>query len=273
MGLLEDCEAVFGETDLYKILNLEKSSFNESKLKKTYYKLALKHHPDKNENDETATKKFQILGKIHKLLACKEKREWYDASGEIIEEEVDNFGKSDENQAWEDYWRTLYPKVTVNKLQEFEKKYKGSNDEVDDVKKAYNDCKGDMDKIMDSVILARLEDEERFRKIIEKGIEDGDLKSLRAFTNETKKKKEARKRRYEEEEKEAEEHAKFLAEENNNKKSQSKSKKSKKNDDFDLVAVMEERMAQRRIQGEAFLNDLEKKYCQPKKKSSKKSKN
>merc|ERR1711879_206128 len=157
-----------------------------------------------------------------------------------------------------------------------EKEYKGSSDEVDDVKKAYNDCKGDMDKIMDSVILARLEDEERFREIIEKGIEEGDLKSFRAFTNETKKKKEARKRRYEDEEKEAEEHAKFLAEENNNKKNQSKSKKSKTNKDngdFDLVAVMEERMAQRRIQGEAFLNDLEKKYCQPKKKSSKKSKN
>ena len=62
----------------------------------------------------------------------------YDASGEVIEEEVDMFGKSDESQAWEDYWRTLYPKVTVNKLKEFEKKYKQSDEERDDLKKAYS---------------------------------------------------------------------------------------------------------------------------------------
>merc|ERR1711936_1038516 len=105
-----------------------------------------------------------------------------------------------------------YPKVTVNKLKEFEEKYKNSKEEKQDVEKAYNENKGDMDKIMDCVILARLEDEERFRKIIEEGIKNGELKSYRGFTSESKKKKEARKRRYEEEEREAEEHAKFLAE-------------------------------------------------------------
>jgi len=262
MGLLEDCVEHFETENLYEVLNLEKKGFNESKLKKAYYKQALKYHPDKNANDQEATAKFQILGKIHKILSCKEKREWYDASGEVIEEEFDMFGKSDEMEAWEDYWRTLYPKVTVSKLEEFEKKYKKSAEERQDLKKAYQDASGDMDKIMDSVILSRLDDEERFKEMLNEMIESEEIKAYKIFTNETAKKRNARHNRLKKEAEEAEEHAAFLAEENSK-----KSKKSKAGGDFDLVAVMEERMAKRRVQGEAFLADLERKYCQPKKKA------
>merc|ERR1712226_1052922 len=142
------------------------------------------------------------------------------ASGEIIEEDIDMFGKSDEAQAWEEYWRTLYPKVTVNKLKAFEAKYKNSSEERDDVKKAYTDAKGCMDKIMDSVILARLEDEERFREIIDKLIEDKEVKAYKIYTHEPEKKRKARHEKAENEEKEAEEHAEFLAKEKKSKKSQ-----------------------------------------------------
>ena len=76
MGLTEDCEKFFGSTDLFKIFELERDA-DDKKIKKAYYKLSLKFHPDKcavSERDEN-TKKFQCLGKIHKILRYKIKRE------------------------------------------------------------------------------------------------------------------------------------------------------------------------------------------------------
>ena len=69
MGLVDECEEFFGTTDLFQIFELEKDC-DEKKIKKAYYKLSLKFHPDKCSvsDREENTKKFQCLGKIHKIL-------------------------------------------------------------------------------------------------------------------------------------------------------------------------------------------------------------
>jgi len=52
-------------------------------VRKAYYKLSLKVHPDRVPADELeeATRKFQVLGKIYEVLSDDEKRAIYDEDG------------------------------------------------------------------------------------------------------------------------------------------------------------------------------------------------
>lgn len=69
----------FHELDLYAILCVEASATEED-IRKSYRKLALKCHPDKNPGDkEAAEKKFIELGKVFEILVDKSARAAYDA--------------------------------------------------------------------------------------------------------------------------------------------------------------------------------------------------
>ena len=52
-------------------------------VKKAYYKLSLKVHPDKVSDDEKeqATEKFQLLSKLYQILSDEKKRKVYDKTG------------------------------------------------------------------------------------------------------------------------------------------------------------------------------------------------
>lgn len=67
--------------DYYKILGLDKSASADD-IKKAYRKLARKHHPDVNPNDNEAKKLFQQINEANEVLSDPEKRKKYDEYGE-----------------------------------------------------------------------------------------------------------------------------------------------------------------------------------------------
>lgn len=66
--------------DYYKTLGVNRNASDEE-LKKTYRKLALKYHPDKNQDDKKAEEKFKQITEAYAVLSDSEKRKNYDMFG------------------------------------------------------------------------------------------------------------------------------------------------------------------------------------------------
>ena len=67
------------DTELYDILGVSRSS-SEQEIKKSYRKLAMKYHPDRNKAPEAETK-FKKISMAYDVLSDKEKKEKYDNFG------------------------------------------------------------------------------------------------------------------------------------------------------------------------------------------------
>ena len=66
--------------DYYEVLGIQKNA-DESEIKKTYRKLALKYHPDRNPNSKEAEERFKEASEAYDVLHDKEKRQIYDQYG------------------------------------------------------------------------------------------------------------------------------------------------------------------------------------------------
>ncbi|PIA61149.1 hypothetical protein AQUCO_00300580v1 [Aquilegia coerulea] len=73
--------SVLGGKSYYDILQLSKGA-TEEQIKRAYRKLALKYHPDKNQGNEEANKKFTEISNAYEVLSDQEKRSIYDRYGE-----------------------------------------------------------------------------------------------------------------------------------------------------------------------------------------------
>uniref|UniRef100_A0A3B3REY4 DnaJ (Hsp40) homolog, subfamily C, member 9 n=1 Tax=Paramormyrops kingsleyae TaxID=1676925 RepID=A0A3B3REY4_9TELE len=283
MGLLEQCEKLFKTSNLYEVLGVVKEA-SDAEVRRAYYKVSLQVHPDRAPDDRRATEKFQVrvcvrvaarrhgvcapvpskafpflaifswrlrtgavgpfrlqaLGKVYAVLSDKEQRAVYDEQGILDEESV----SVDQDRNWEEYWRLLFPKITVEDILNFEKKYKGTEEEQHDVCRLYVQFEGDMDQIMGSALCCTHEDEPRIATIIQGAIDAGDVPTFRTFTHESDKKKKSRKRRADKEQKEAEEMQKEMG----------------VNSEDSLVAMLKQRQKSREQGFDSFLSDLEAKY-------------
>ncbi|KAI1095584.1 DnaJ domain-containing protein [Rostrohypoxylon terebratum] len=194
--------------DPYEVLGLERTA-DESQIKSAYRKLALKNHPDKVSEDkkQEAHETFQSIAFAYAVLSDPARRKRYDETGSTSESIVDSDGFS-----WSDFYREQYrDSVSADAIEKFAKQYKGSDEEKDDILIAYEHYKGKMDGIYESVMLSDvLEDDERFRKIIDEAIASKDVPAFKAYTHESKKSKEARTKAAQNESTEAEEYAKEL---------------------------------------------------------------
>jgi curved DNA-binding protein CbpA len=77
----EYCNRKMPTLNFYEILNVEKTA-SLDEIKKSYRKLAMKWHPDKNpENQAEATEKFKLIGEAYEILSDPVKRRDYDMDG------------------------------------------------------------------------------------------------------------------------------------------------------------------------------------------------
>ncbi|CAN8003218.1 unnamed protein product [Ixodes hexagonus] len=240
MGLLADCETIFGSTDLYKLLNVPKDA-QQSTIKKAYRRLSLLMHPDRVSaaQKESATRKFQVLSKAYVVLSDAEKRAAYDETGCVDDDE-----ELSDNKDWDAYWRLLFPNVTTADIDKFMLAYKGSPEEVEDLKRHYEEHEGDFDVISECLIGYEFDEEDRYREILNDLIAKEEVEAYPKFTKEPKKKRNARRDRYLAEAKEAEESGAM----------------------GDLASAIIKRQRSREQSFNSLIDNIEARYCKPKKK-------
>ena len=66
--------------DYYEILEITRTA-DETEIKAAYRKLAVLHHPDKNQGDEAAEEKFKEAAEAYSVLSDSQKRAAYDRYG------------------------------------------------------------------------------------------------------------------------------------------------------------------------------------------------
>ena len=66
--------------DYYDVLGVQKNSSPEQ-IKAAYRKLAVKHHPDKNQGNKTSEDKFKEASEAYHVLSDKERKQNYDNFG------------------------------------------------------------------------------------------------------------------------------------------------------------------------------------------------
>jgi len=81
---------------LYEILGLAKTA-TPDEIKKTYRKLALKYHPDKNPDNIDASEKFKEVNRANSILSDLTKRNIYDNYGSLGLYIAEQFGEENVN--------------------------------------------------------------------------------------------------------------------------------------------------------------------------------
>ncbi|KAL9940819.1 hypothetical protein V8E36_000307 [Tilletia maclaganii] len=198
-----------GKVDLYGALGVEEKA-TEEEIKKAYRRLALRYHPDKvlslnklNTNAgtsssssggaaaaapttaEEASRRFQQLGFAYAVLSHSARRERYDRSGRTDEL---GLGEDGEDFDWNEYFKTLWTgEVNKKTLDEFKKKYQGSEEEVEDIREAYEQTGGNFGKLFEHVPCSEiLVDSDRFIEIVEREIKAKNLSRTKEWDRSVK---------------------------------------------------------------------------------------
>ncbi|XP_063048613.1 dnaJ heat shock protein family (Hsp40) member A3a [Engraulis encrasicolus] len=103
-----------GKQDFYQILGVPRTA-NQKEIKKAYYQMAKKYHPDTNKDDPQAKEKFAQLAEAYEVLSDEGKRKQYDTYGAA------GFDASQAGGGQQQYWRggggtTMDPEELFRKI-------------------------------------------------------------------------------------------------------------------------------------------------------------
>lgn len=157
----------FNTTNLYEILGVPATA-DATLINQAYRKLALKYHPDRANGD---AKKFQALSAVHSILSDPAKRKIYDDVGSLDSDEM-----SGDFDAWYEYFRNLFPAISVADIDKFIEKYRGSEEEKKDILELYERFDGDV-FLMHSYIMCSDDDraEQRICDLIDAAIQQQEV--------------------------------------------------------------------------------------------------
>lgn len=220
--------------DLYATLELPDKSASQSQIKHSYYKLALIHHPDKQQlsNGSKDPSIFQRISLAYQVLSDPEQRAFYDQTGLLPGQQLES-----EIQTWSVYFNK-HP-VTIEKIDQLKEEYQNSQEEKQDLIELYLSSKGNVQTILERLLFSHPDQIPRYRTIITEQIEQKDStipKYDRFFTWKESKRAQAKR------EKEAIEATKLTSTTNVNQ--------------TDLISMIEERKKKR----VSIIDQLEAKY-------------
>jgi len=93
------------QKDYYRILGVNRDS-SEDEIKKAYRRLALKYHPDRNQNDPHAEERFKEISEAYGVLIDKEKKGSYDQVRDYGYDQ--KYAGEDFGYAQEDIFRDIF---------------------------------------------------------------------------------------------------------------------------------------------------------------------
>ena len=286
--------------DLYAVLALKSDATLEN-IKKAYRRCALIYHPDKHASSPAADKadaseKFQQIGFAYAVLSDEKRKAKYDRTGKTDE----GFEMEAGEDGWETYFEQMFDRVTRGKLDEMKKEYQGelwcilhsegaefyvyfhseSPEEIEDIKNAFVETDGSIEKIMTYIPHSTHDDEARFIVLITDLVAKGELPHLPAWEISVKDERSrlVRKKQGEKEAKEAEKLAKELGvwdefygsgkEGARKGKGKSKREDAEEEDHSALQALI----LKRRKNMDGFFDSLASKYAEPEPKGKGKGK-
>ncbi|KAK0931705.1 hypothetical protein LTR29_016223 [Friedmanniomyces endolithicus] len=253
------------DIDPYAVLSVDRSA-TPDQIKSSYRKAALKHHPDKAspEDKDTAHTRFQEVAFAYAILSDERRRKRYDATGNTSESlDLDN-----DDFDWTSFFREQYKSaVTEASINKFEDEYKGSEEERRHVLDAFQKAKGNMESMYQMVMLSDMvDDEDRFRVIIDEAIASGRAEAYRKYTGESetsrRKRMDRARKQKEKEAMEAQKAEEEIEEDADPKTKQSKANTKAKNgpgDMNELAALIQQRQKGR--SAETLVAGLEAKYA------------
>ena len=80
-----------------------------------------------------------------------------------------------------EYYRSVHPEIQKNEVLDFEKKYRLSQEEKDDLLKFYKEQKGDMRKLLQHIMCSKNEDIPRFIQFFEEQINEKVIEKTAKF--------------------------------------------------------------------------------------------